>query len=135
LPERVYDQATRLRAIPPRGRLKRRANGEGMPSAEECHPFEFRLERTIHVRRAGPATSGPLTVGPIRWLSERGTWACYWSIHVIHSEEARLYGDDPIQALDRTLEFITNLIHGSIEDGFTMWWQSEGDGCGFGPTT
>lgn len=96
--------------------------------------FEFRLERTIRVRRGvGPETAGPLTVGPIRWLPERRRWACYWSIHVIHPEEARLYGDDPMQALDRTLEFIGNLIRGSIEDGFEMWWRFEGDACGFRP--
>ena len=108
-----------------------------MPSEDAPQPIEFRLERTIHVRRhvqpGGPWTSGPLTVGPIRWLPERKTWACYWSVHVIHPEEGRLYGDDPMQALDRTMGFLANLINGHIEDGFEMWWQHEGDACGFRP--
>ena len=72
-----------------------------------------------------------MTVGPIRWLPERETWACHWSIHQIHPEEAKLYGEDPLQALDLTLHFLANLIRGSIEDGIDMWWLNEGDQCGF----
>jgi hypothetical protein len=104
-----------------------------MPSDDTPRSLDFRLERTIRVRRGGPETSGPLTIGPIRWLPERKSWACYWSIHVIHPEEARIYGDDPLQALERTLGFFANFINGSIEDGFEMWWQDKGDACGFPP--
>lgn len=104
-----------------------------MPSEHAPPPIEFRLERNINVRWHGVESPGPLTVGPIRWLPERGSWACYWSIHQIHPEEAKLYGDDPIQALERTLRFVANLIRGSIEDGIDMWWQNEGDECGFWP--
>jgi hypothetical protein len=95
--------------------------------------FDFRLERIIHVRRGERESSGPLTIGPIRWLPERQSWACFWSIHGIHPEEAKLYGEDPIQALDITLAFLSNLIHGSIEDGYQMWWLDEGDACGLKP--
>ena len=70
-------------------------------------------------------------MGPVRWLPERKRWACYWSIHVIHSEEGRIYGDDPMQAVDWTFGFLGKLIRGSIEDGFEIWWQHEGDACGF----
>src|SRR6185436_19725346 len=101
-----------------------------MSSTENTDPVEFRLERTINVRWNGVESSGPLIVGPIRWLPQRGTWACYWSIHAIHSAEAKVYGDDPIQALERTIRFIANLIRGSIEDGIDMWWENEGDECG-----
>lgn len=109
-----------------------------MPSEDTTPPIEFRLERTIHVRRVvhlgDQWTTGPLTIGPIRWLPDRKTWACYWSVHVIHPEEGRLHGDDPIQALDRTLGFLADLINGHIKDGFEMWWQHKGDACGFRPT-
>jgi hypothetical protein len=93
--------------------------------------FNFRLERTIHVLWNGVPSTGPLTLGPIEWLPTRKRWACHWSIHAIHSEQAKMYGDDPIQALDQTIKFITDFIRRSIEDGIQMWWQYEGDICGF----
>ena len=105
-----------------------------MPPPVDPQAFDFRLERTIRVRHNGVESSGPLTVGPVLWLPELGCWACSWSVHVIHPEEARIYGEDPIQALDRTLWFLMKFIHGHIEEGFSMWWQHEGDACGFGPT-
>ena len=38
-----------------------------------------------------------------------------------------------MQALERTISFLGNLINGSIEDGFEVWWQHEGDAGGFRP--
>lgn len=38
-----------------------------MPSDNASSSFEFRLERTIHVRRGGDETTGLLTIGAIRW--------------------------------------------------------------------
>jgi hypothetical protein len=43
----------------------------------------------------------------------------------------RITGDDLMQALDRTFGFLADLINGHIEDGVDMWWQYEGDACGF----
>lgn len=105
-----------------------------MPPVSTDHPrnvSDLYLERMIHVRWHGESTTGLLTVGPIRWLPERDRWACFWSIHKIHPEQAELYGGDPSDALRQTIEFVGNLIRGSIEDGIDVWWLYEGDAAGF----
>jgi len=58
-------------------------------------------------------------------------WACWYSIPVIHPEPGRMYGQDALEAFDNTLRFVRNLIHGSIEDGFQIWWQDKDDKGGF----
>jgi hypothetical protein len=102
-------------------------------STSSAHAGDFRFVRTIHVRHlhTGDVSSGQLTVGPVEWLEDRKTWGCYFSIHVIHPEGHRIYGADAIEAVDRTLWFLGNLIRGSIEDGFGIWWHHEGDAAGF----
>ena len=104
-----------------------------MPTADGPAYPAFRVERVIHVRdrHGGQESCGPLVVGPVVWMADRGKWACYYSVHVIDPKGHRLYGDDPIQAVHRALEFLGQFIRGSIEDGFGMWWQYEGDACGF----
>lgn len=96
----------------------------------------FRFERTIHVRNphSRRESSGPLSVGPVVWLPERQRWACSYSVHVIDPEGHQVYGEDPIHAIQLMLEFLGMLIRGSIADGFCMWWQHEGDACGFADT-
>ena len=93
--------------------------------------FDFRMRRMIHVRWGSVESVGPLTVGPVKWDAKRKRWACYWSIHRIHDHEHRIHGEDPIQAITRTLRFMEDFIRGSISDGIVMWWQFEGDECGF----
>ncbi len=90
----------------------------------------FKLERELHFRISGQPSTGKLSIGDITWLDERKIWACHWSITHIHPEVGRIYGADPIEALTRTLDFLSSLIRDSEDDGLTVWWQVEGDHAG-----
>ena len=50
---------------------------------------------------------------------------------MIHPEGHRIDGDDAIEAVRRTPEFLGQFIRGSIEDGFGMGWLYEENACGF----
>lgn len=90
----------------------------------------FKLERELHFRIRGQHSTGKLFVGDITWLEEKKKWACHWSIAHVHPEVARLYGADPLDALTKTLDFLSSLIRGSEDDGLTVWGQDEGDHAG-----
>ena len=90
----------------------------------------FRLERSLKYEIGGKIEQGTLSVGNILWLPERKKWVCEWSISFIHPEIGRLYGDDPLEALTVSLDFLSDLIRGSQRDGLPIWWKTKGDGCG-----
>jgi hypothetical protein len=87
----------------------------------------FKLERELHFRIGGRPSTGKLCVGGIRWLEDKQKWACDWSLAHVHPEDGRIYGADPLDALTKTLDFISSLIRGSEDDGLVIWWKVEGD--------
>ena len=90
-----------------------------------------RLEREITVVSLdGETTKGVLWIGNLEPLSD-GRWRCGYSIPVINPEVFALKGDDALQAFDRTMRFVRDLIIGSVEDGFQIWWRNPGDFGGF----
>jgi hypothetical protein len=90
----------------------------------------FKIERELHYRIKGQPSSGKLFIGDIEYLDASRRWACHWSLAHIHPEIGRIYGADSLEALTRTLDFISSLIRGSEEDGLIVWWQVEGDHAG-----
>ena len=100
--------------------------------SNQINPMDrpFRLERSLKYEIGGKIEQGTLSVGNILWLPERKKWVCEWSISFIHPEIGRLYGDDPLEALTVSLDFLSDLIRGSQRDGLPIWWKTKGDGCG-----
>src|SRR6266705_5802857 len=84
----------------------------GMPTC-----YNFRLERQLKFRIGDELSDGHVFVGDILWLEDKKKWACHWSISHIHPEIGRLYGNDPLEALTTSLDFLSSLIRGSEKDG------------------
>jgi hypothetical protein len=79
--------------------------------------YPFWLERRLKFEINGQIEEGTLAVGKITWISERKKWACEWSISFIHPEIGKLFGNDPMEALTLSLDFLSDLIRGSEKDG------------------
>jgi|SRR5208282_3823337 len=87
----------------------------------------FRLHRRLSFEVRGRLAEGEIFVGDIQCCPEKGKWACHWSISHIHPEVGRIYGRDAMEALTKTLDFLSSLIRGSESDGLRIWWQEDGD--------
>ena len=92
--------------------------------------FSLRLERVLHFQLSDQETTGTLFVGDIRWQEEKKKWVCHWSLSNVHPEIGQIYGDDPLDALIKTLDFLSVLIRGSENDGLIVWWQNRNDHAG-----
>jgi hypothetical protein len=90
---------------------------------------KIQLSRTLHFIVNGEVETGLLQIEGVEQLSE-SKWVCYWSLSYVNPERAKMYGKDPLDALNNCLKFIADLIHGSEEDGLKIWWQVEGDHAG-----
>jgi hypothetical protein len=69
-------------------------------------------------------------LGDLKWIPEKKKWACRWSVSIIHPEVGLIYGDDPLDALTKTVDFLSSLIRGSELDGLRVWWRKDGDHAG-----
>jgi hypothetical protein len=90
----------------------------------------FRIERDLHFDLQGHVRLGKLVVGGLEWIQERGQWACHWSVAYVHPEPGRIYGKDPLDAVVKTLDFLSSLVRGSEIDGLKVWWLDQGDHAG-----
>ncbi|MGZ4972389.1 MAG: hypothetical protein ACXWDN_06475 [Limisphaerales bacterium] len=88
---------------------------------------DFKLERDLHFRIRGQPSTGKLLVGGVSWVEEKKKWACAYSLAHVVPEGGRIYGDDPLDAVSKTLDFLSSLIRGSEDDGLVVWWKVEGD--------
>jgi hypothetical protein len=90
----------------------------------------FSLKRELEFVIRGERMTGELFVGDLQFDPERRRWYCHWSLSFVHPEIGRMSGDDPMDALTQTFDFISSLIRGSEEDGLVVWWRYEGDHAG-----
>ena len=92
-------------------------------------PITF--ERSLRFQRAdGSEVNGKLVIGDLEWNEKRSKWACRWSIEPIHPECGEIYGEDPLDAFIRALDFLSILIRGSEDDGLKIWWKLPDDHVG-----
>ena len=87
--------------------------------------LDFRRELTFSV--GSDTCQGELKIPKIVYLPERKKWGCHWSITFIKEEPMCIYGDDPLQALTRTLEAVSKLLQNSGIPDLKVWWKNEGD--------
>ena len=92
--------------------------------------INFRLERELQFAFKGEQTAGTLFVGDVRYVVDRKRWCCHWSLSFVHDEVGHIWGDDPLDAIKCTLDFLSSLIRGSEEDGLIVWWKYQGDHAG-----
>jgi len=91
--------------------------------------LNFRRELTFS--GGGKISKGELNIPRIVFLPERQQWGCHWSITFIKPEPTQyIYGDDPLQALTRTLQAASALLQDSGIPDLKVWWQTEGDDGG-----
>jgi hypothetical protein len=88
------------------------------------------LRRELQFVVRGERMTGELFLGDLQLDSERQRWYCHWSLSFVHPEIGRMSGNDPMDALTQTFDFISSLIRGSEEDGLVVWWRYEGDHAG-----
>lgn len=104
------------------------------PKREDLELYEnLGLRRAIHIRRGGVESMGEIWVGRLQYLPENRKWACYFRVSEIVPEPMRIFGSDPLNALENGLEFVKRLVLGSIKDGWEIWSEAPGDRAGFGP--
>ena len=83
------------------------------------------VRRKLHFSFRGKHRTGFVTIGSI-FQKSNGVWACRCRIAVILHRAANTYGEDPLQALTLCLKFVRDLIRGSEEDGWEIWWLGKG---------
>jgi hypothetical protein len=101
-----------------------------MTDSSSTASIDVRFTRELQFVIGGERISGELFVGDLQFDAERQRWYCHWSLSYVHPEIGRISGDDPLDALASTFDFISSLIRGSEEDGLTVWWRYEGDHAG-----
>ncbi len=87
----------------------------------------FRLNRRLFFEVHNRAEEGNVFVGDLEWNSDKRKWVCHWSISHIHPEVGVIYGNDAMEAVTKTFDFLSSLIRGSESDGLRIWWQQHGD--------
>jgi len=88
--------------------------------------FVRELNFVIH----GEARRGKLTIRSLTFSEAKQKWECHWSLDHLYPDAVSFTGDDPLQALTRTLDFAAAFIRGSELDGFKIYWQFEQDNAG-----
>jgi hypothetical protein len=94
--------------------------------------IDFRIERVLNFEIGGEHKVGTLIIGGIEEVRQ-GTWACYFVLpFVVSDSPKKIYGIDPIRALEFCLSAIKELLAGAEQDGFaTVWLFKRGDLGGF----
>src|ERR1035438_1191103 len=94
--------------------------------------LNFRRELTFSA--GGKISKGELNIPKIVFLPDKQQWGCHWSISFIKPEPSQyIRGDDPLQALTRTLHTVSALLRDSGVPDLKVWWQTEGDNGGLPP--
>lgn len=86
------------------------------------------MERVLKVARDGRPKDAKLTIGfP---CLENGIWKCFWSLDYVQSGIS-MSGEDEMDSLVRVIRFLIRFIKDCQSDGWTIYWQVEGDNGGF----
>jgi hypothetical protein len=85
------------------------------------------LVRELNFTDGDKPRTGKLLIHQLIFSEERKKWECHWSLDYLYPEAVAFTGDDPLQALTRTLDFAASYIRGCELDGSKLHWQYEGD--------
>ena len=94
---------------------------------------EVRLEfvRHLNFRIGGKLREGKLVIHRIKRMEgDSECWACHWFLTDFSPEDAKTYGDDPLDALLNCVRFISSLIDTEKKRGNAIWWKQEDDRAG-----
>ncbi len=86
--------------------------------------------RELHFVIRNEPRIGKLSIHRLVFSKSKQQWECHWSLDHLYPETVSFTGDDPLQALTRTLDFAASFIRGSESDGSKVYWQYEGDNGG-----
>ncbi len=86
--------------------------------------------RDLHFVIRNEPRVGKLSIHRLVYSEAKQAWECQWSLDHLYPETVSFTGDDPLEALTRTLDFAASFIRGSERDGFKVYWQYEGDNGG-----
>ncbi len=92
------------------------------------------FERSLTFERSGVQSLGVIQIHRLEQLSAV-KWACHWSLSYVHPEESVIYGEDALDAVVKTLNFLAELIRDTAEDGLKIWWHYDGDNGGMFPAS
>src|SRR5258707_4265291 len=91
-------------------------------------PSNTTLERELNIKfRDQPMHKGRLVIGEIVFVEQKKQWWCFWFMDLIHTKRSKVYGDDALHALTTCLDLVSTFIRGTERDGWTIYWQKEGD--------
>lgn len=86
------------------------------------------MERMLKVARDGSPKDAKLIIGFPRL--ENGSWKCFWSLEHVQTG-ILMSGEDEMDSLVRVIRFLIRFIKDCQSDGWTIYWQQEGDDGGF----
>ena len=90
----------------------------------------LKLSRELEFEIRGERIKGKLLIESLNFNEAKQKWECRWSLDHLYPSTVSFTGDDPPDALIRTLEFASDFVRGSNEDGFKVFWQFDGDNAG-----
>lgn len=92
---------------------------------------KFRISRTLTIARQGVTRNVKVSIGGIEEI-EHEMYACHYALPGILPKNGRIYGSDPIQAVELCLRTVGQVISASVANGSVeIWWHEKGDNGGF----
>jgi hypothetical protein len=101
-----------------------------VPESTTMNEIPLNFLRELNFEIKGEKRRGKLSIESLNFNDKKKKWECRWSLDHLYSNTVSFTGDDPLSALVRTLEFASDFVRGSNEDGFKVYWQFEGDNAG-----
>ena len=92
--------------------------------------IQLNFVRELHFLIHNEPRTGKLSIHRLVFSEAKQKWECHWSLDHLYPDTVSFTGDDPLQALTRTLDFAASFIRGTEKDGFKVYWQEEGDNGG-----
>ena len=89
--------------------------------------IELNISRDFVLLTNGKSQSGKLCLNSLELVEGQGKWVCRWSFDPLYTETVSFTGDDPLQALTRTLDFASSFIRECESDGIKLLWKVDGD--------
>jgi hypothetical protein len=93
--------------------------------------LDFKFERVLTFRHSEEVRQGKAAIGGMRFLVDRQKWECRVSLDYLLPEPLWPEGADQLEAFRICLFILSETILGATEQGWSVWWQREGDHGGF----
>jgi hypothetical protein len=111
--------------------LRRQVSFKVVSEKTTMNEIRLGIARDLKLRIGGQLRQGRLAIHSIKKLDgEDECWACHWFLTDLSPQDARTFGDDPLDALLNCVRFISSVIDNEMKHGNAIWWKQEDDKAG-----